>query len=81
MSRPLAANGYPLADNAWAIHDAQLFYVGDSETFHRVSRFPAGNRVSGKCGVWAITDDAHTRQATWASGYNGTPCQTCKDRS
>lgn len=81
MSRPLAANGLTLADNAWGIYDAGMFYVGKSETFHKINTFPTSNSVTGKCGVWAMTDDAHTRQATWASGYNGTECTTCKDRS
>ena len=80
MSRPLASNGLRLADNAWSISEAGAFYVGDSTTFHLVHTFSASNRVTGKCGVWAMTDDAYTRQATWASGYNGNECPTCKAR-
>lgn len=80
MSRPRANNNDWLTDNAWGIYDANAFYINDSDKWHLVSSFPTGVSVRGKCGVMASTTDYdHSRRASWASGYIGTLCPTCKD--
>lgn len=79
-NRPKATNGDYLTNNAWGIYDAQAFHVNESLKWHLVASFPTGVSVRGKCGVMASTlDYDHTRRASWASGYIGTECQTCKE--
>lgn len=81
MTRPIASNGNTLTDVGWAIYDAGLFHINDAEKWHLVSSFPTGVSVRGKCGVMASTSeyDGLTRRASWASGYIGQQCQTCKE--
>jgi hypothetical protein len=81
MSRPKAANGDALSDGGWSIYDAEAFHVNASAKWHRVASFPTGVTVRGKCGVMAHTvetDTRSTRCATWANGFDGTECPTCK---
>lgn len=79
-NRPRANNNDWLTDNAWGIYDAGAFHVNDSPKWHLVASFPTGVSVRGKCGVMASTlDYDHPRLATWASGYSGQQCQTCKE--
>lgn len=78
MSAPLARNGISLAPNAWSIFDARAFTIGAREVIHAVKTFPTSNKVTGKCGVWAMTDEAFTRQAYWAAELIN--CPTCLAR-
>jgi len=83
MTTYRAANGEPLSYWAEGIHDAEAFHINDAAKWHLVASFPTGVTVRGKCGVMASTlnYDHISRRATWANGYNGTLCTTCKMRS
>ena len=69
---------YPDTANS-GIYDAQAFTVGKGTTVHKPARFPDGNKVTARCGVYAWVCERETRLAHWADGYSSsqTVCKAC----
>lgn len=49
------------------IHDAQAFWVGLKSTLvHIPYRYPDGNKVVARCGVWGRAGETDSRLAMWS---------------
>lgn len=65
MSTAPMPRNYPSTANS-GIADACAFRVGDSSLVHLPARFPDGNKVIARCGVYGWAAERDARLASWA---------------
>jgi hypothetical protein len=63
---------YPMTANS-GIADAEAFSVGDSTVVHRPGRFPDGNKVVARCGVYGWAVERDSRIAYWRNAHVDCP--------